>query len=288
MRAQNMLKAVEARLEAATSTYKHAHKALVGESEGTRKLSWIWNVQGAAPDKMDKDNAFEARAQAMCWAEEVELLKEEMRRILQFFEWDAQCWDERGLEDALQNADDDDKHEGLITYAKRQASLHQRVYAKVGGHMGRQVHDASWCISTGGGHTVAAMMHHRLLGTYIYLGSLTIVQVSEEMIPCHIELYEEPEEDLTALPLLENHQDLPDHEDSNGGYYMGGVGGGLGLGLVDEHLRQLESLAHDDKPDITLSTNENAVGLDHAGLVVWEFSDGNDLDGNDSDMPDKW
>ncbi|KAG0692589.1 hypothetical protein DFH29DRAFT_788815, partial [Suillus ampliporus] len=68
-----------------------------------------------------------ARAQAMCWAEEVELLKEEMQRILQFFEWDAQCWDEQGLEDALQNVDDDDKREGLIAYVKRQASLHQRV-----------------------------------------------------------------------------------------------------------------------------------------------------------------
>ncbi|KAG2742314.1 hypothetical protein P692DRAFT_20811856 [Suillus brevipes Sb2] len=32
-----------------------------------------------------------ARARAMRWAEEVELLKEEMRRILQFFEWRAHC-----------------------------------------------------------------------------------------------------------------------------------------------------------------------------------------------------
>jgi len=75
MRAWNTLKAVEARLEAATSTYEHAHKALMvlasllnqtgwhpslwplnqadirlmtdllwGESEGTRKLFWIWNM----------------------------------------------------------------------------------------------------------------------------------------------------------------------------------------------------------------------------------------------------
>jgi hypothetical protein len=89
-RAQNTLKAVEARLEAAASTYEHAHKALVilaplvnqtgwhsslrplnrtdiclmtdllwGGSEGTRKLSWIWNMRGAAPDEMDNNNAFE-------------------------------------------------------------------------------------------------------------------------------------------------------------------------------------------------------------------------------------
>ncbi|KAG1796861.1 hypothetical protein EV424DRAFT_1475159 [Suillus variegatus] len=136
MRAWNTLKAVEARLEAAASTYERVHKALVvlapllnqtgwhsslqplnradicsmtdllwGESEGTRKLSWIWNM-----------------ARAMRWAKEVELLKEEMQRILQFFKWDAQCWDKRGLEDALHDVDDDER-EGLIAYAKRQASL---------------------------------------------------------------------------------------------------------------------------------------------------------------------
>ncbi|KAG2342432.1 hypothetical protein BDR05DRAFT_1000757 [Suillus weaverae] len=165
MRARNTLKAIEARLEAATSTYERAHKVLIvlaplvnqtgwhlslrplnqtdirsmtdllwGESEGTRKLSWIWNMRGAAPDEMGNDNAFEGkysffvfggflRARAMHWAEEVELLKEEMRRILQFFEWHAQCWDEHGLEDALHDVVDDDEHEGLLAYAKRQASL---------------------------------------------------------------------------------------------------------------------------------------------------------------------
>ncbi|KAG2340636.1 hypothetical protein BDR05DRAFT_1032843 [Suillus weaverae] len=167
-RARNTLKAVEARLEAATSTYECAHKALVvlapllnqtgwhsslqplnradicsmtdllwGESEGTRKLSWIWNMRGAAPDELDKDNTLEdmriewckARARAMRWAEEVELLKEEMQRILQFFKWDAQCWDERGLEGALQDVDDDDEREGLIAYAKRQSSLRRRLAA---------------------------------------------------------------------------------------------------------------------------------------------------------------
>jgi hypothetical protein len=89
-RARNTLKAVEVRLDAAASTYECAHKALVvlapllnqtgwhsslrplnrtdirsmmdllwGESEGMRKLSWIWNMRGAAPDEMDNDNAFE-------------------------------------------------------------------------------------------------------------------------------------------------------------------------------------------------------------------------------------
>jgi hypothetical protein len=38
------------------------------------------------------------------------------------------------------------------------------------------------------------------------------------------------DEDDDPLPLLENHHDLPFREDDNGAYYMGGVGGGLGLG----------------------------------------------------------
>ncbi|KAG2033711.1 hypothetical protein BDR03DRAFT_871518, partial [Suillus americanus] len=38
------------------------------------------------------------------------------------------------------------------------------------------------------------------------------------------------DEDNDPLPLLENHQDLPFHEDEDGTYYMGGVGRGLGFG----------------------------------------------------------
>jgi hypothetical protein len=34
-----------------------------------------------------------ARARAMHWSEEVELLQEEMRRVLQFFGWQATWWD---------------------------------------------------------------------------------------------------------------------------------------------------------------------------------------------------
>ncbi|KAG1722176.1 uncharacterized protein EDB91DRAFT_1240244 [Suillus paluster] len=164
-RAQNTLKAVEARIGAAASTYEYAHKALVvlsprvnqtgwhsslrpldradvrsmtdllwGETEGTRKLLWIWNMWGVAANEIDKDNASEdmriewckARAWEMHWAEEVELLKEEMRRILQFLEWDAQRWDEQGLENTLEDAGEDER-EGRMAYAKRQASLRRML-----------------------------------------------------------------------------------------------------------------------------------------------------------------
>ncbi|KAG2155219.1 uncharacterized protein EDB93DRAFT_1101798 [Suillus bovinus] len=36
---------------------------------------------------------------------------------------------------------------------------------------------------------------------------------------------------------------------------------------------RLDSLTDNDEPNITLGIDEDLVGLDHAGLVVWEFSD---------------
>jgi hypothetical protein len=62
----------------------------------------------------------------MRWAEEVDLLQEEMRRVVQFLEWDAQRWDNWGEGNALQ---DTDKREGLTAYAKRQGVL-RRMLAK--------------------------------------------------------------------------------------------------------------------------------------------------------------
>jgi hypothetical protein len=74
----------------------------------------------------------------------------------------------------------------------------------------------------------------------VYLRLLAIVNVNDEMIPRHIELLDEAEEELTALPLIENLQELPYSKDGNGGYYMGGVGGGLGLGMSVLFLTQIQ------------------------------------------------
>ncbi|KAJ8581384.1 hypothetical protein M405DRAFT_868719 [Rhizopogon salebrosus TDB-379] len=91
-RARNTLKGIESRIEAAANRYWRAHKALVvlspllnetgwhsslqplnredirfmsdvlwGETEGSRKLSWIWNMRGAAPDEMDNDGSLEGK-----------------------------------------------------------------------------------------------------------------------------------------------------------------------------------------------------------------------------------
>ncbi|KAG2144401.1 uncharacterized protein EDB93DRAFT_1104965 [Suillus bovinus] len=111
----------------------------------------------------------------------------------------------------------------------------------------------------------------------VYLRLLGMLRRDE--IPHHIDKLGNVEEDIDTLQLLEDHDELPYREESDGTYYMGGVGGGLGLGI--EHLNHLERLARDEEPEITLSVDEND-GLDHAGLVVWEFSD----DSGSSDTSD--
>ncbi|KAG1840936.1 hypothetical protein DFJ58DRAFT_845206 [Suillus subalutaceus] len=76
---------------------------LWGESEGRWKLSWIWNMRGTGGSEKDNNGALEdmriewckARACAMRWEEEVELLREEMCRIGAFLRWEAGRWDAR-------------------------------------------------------------------------------------------------------------------------------------------------------------------------------------------------
>ncbi|KAG2138405.1 uncharacterized protein EDB93DRAFT_1106369 [Suillus bovinus] len=89
----------------------------------------------------------------------------------------------------------------------------------------------------------------------VYLLFLDMLQGNKE-IPSTIEDVEED------LPLLENYQDLPYHKDNNGAYYMGGVGGGLGLSSIDEDI----------------------IRLDHDGLVIWEFSNFSNVSDGDTDV----
>ncbi|KAG1823160.1 hypothetical protein DFJ58DRAFT_720087 [Suillus subalutaceus] len=158
-RAHNTLKGIDARIEAASTRYQDARKALVilaplvketgwqsslqplnckdirgmsdllwGQTEGRRKLSWIWNMWGAHGDELGNDGSMKdmriewckARAPAMRWKEEVELLWEEMRRILQFFDWQATSWDEHVNQSGSESPTE---REGEITYARRQAAL---------------------------------------------------------------------------------------------------------------------------------------------------------------------
>lgn len=56
----------------------------------------------------------------MRWAEEVELLHEEMGRVLRFFRWQATWWDEQGHRRVEEDAG---CLEGIRAYAAKQAKI---------------------------------------------------------------------------------------------------------------------------------------------------------------------
>ncbi|KAN0080291.1 hypothetical protein V8E55_009857 [Tylopilus felleus] len=147
---QNTLKGIKARIDRAANKYNEAHHALStlssplnetswasilwmsdllwGETEGTQKLSWIWSTHGLVDDTTDETGAIEdihiewckVRAHAHRWAEEVDLLLKEMRRIAVFFDWEVACWQRRAVEFT---SNDPCLLEGFRAYALRQASL---------------------------------------------------------------------------------------------------------------------------------------------------------------------
>lgn len=64
----------------------------------------------------------------------------------------------------------------------------------------------------------------------VYLNLYHIVSRLYEQLPPPV-VHSDDDLDDDFLLLLENHEDLPFHDGNDGAYYMGGVGGGLGLGM---------------------------------------------------------
>jgi hypothetical protein len=119
-----------------------------GESEGRRKLTWIWKVVGLSDDDDEgvQEGTYQhlieqevrltcptlalriewcrSRARAMRWSEEVLLLREEMRRVLTFLEWDATRWETRVAE---HTGLDDNVTEGMAAYANKQAHVRRSI-----------------------------------------------------------------------------------------------------------------------------------------------------------------
>jgi hypothetical protein len=94
--------------------------------DGRYSLSWIWrsSVTAVSPDEVNEDMRVEwaqCIARADRWEEEVTLLQEEMRRVVQFLEWRSSDWfakaDSRtGTTTPLVRA-------GLSAYASKQGSV---------------------------------------------------------------------------------------------------------------------------------------------------------------------
>ncbi|KAK6974482.1 hypothetical protein R3P38DRAFT_3335742 [Favolaschia claudopus] len=92
-------------------------------------ISWIWVARGERWQPGDDEAMNEAvriewaktRARSRRWAEEVDLLEEEMRRVNAFLAWRAQWWS--GRINLLQR-EDGPQLEGETAYAQRQERIH--------------------------------------------------------------------------------------------------------------------------------------------------------------------
>ncbi|KAG1850227.1 hypothetical protein DFJ58DRAFT_716845 [Suillus subalutaceus] len=103
-----------------------------GQSSGNCTLSWIWKARGIASDTPEGETSC---ARATHWVKEVQLLQEEMRRVVAYLLWHATWWNaqaDRRTGLALAEV------EGIRGYAKRQAAmwrdLHDTFLSKWGCH----------------------------------------------------------------------------------------------------------------------------------------------------------
>ncbi|KAG1829764.1 hypothetical protein EV424DRAFT_1316410 [Suillus variegatus] len=103
-----------------------------GQSQGRTIMSWIWLTHGISNNDAEslQDTLCvewcKARARQNCWSKEVRLLLEEMQRVLAFFNWQVQWWEDHI---SLQTLARLEETKGLIAYAKQQASIQRRLSA---------------------------------------------------------------------------------------------------------------------------------------------------------------
>ncbi|KAG1784916.1 uncharacterized protein HD556DRAFT_1435299 [Suillus plorans] len=158
-RAQNLIARVKAKKDAAVARYRCARQAIESLScrldemgweatlrplrhedirpmgnftgdrtQGTGTISWIWLTTDVDTSPSENESVQDcvriewckARARAARWSEEVELLAEEMRRVLAFLEWQGSWWHQRTM---LRSSEKTTEQEGLQAYAYRQAAL---------------------------------------------------------------------------------------------------------------------------------------------------------------------
>ena len=99
------------------------------EVEGTRRLSWIWLTQLPTHVLTEIDDSMrvewaKSHARAMQWGEEVVLISEEMRRVIQYLDWKSGWWMNLicGCSDAKK-----DVHRGQAAYANKQGAMYRKM-----------------------------------------------------------------------------------------------------------------------------------------------------------------
>lgn len=104
-------------------------KANFGASKGRYEISWIWLVPKSKSevDTNSSEQVFDeglrvewskSQARKMRWEEEVQIIQEEMRRTIVYYEWKQQWW----LEQNTQPATSEDTIQlGISAYSQKQA-----------------------------------------------------------------------------------------------------------------------------------------------------------------------
>ena len=99
-------------------------------SDGQYTLSWIWHssTTSVSPDEVNEDMRMEwaqCTARADRWAEEVLLLQEEMRRVVEFLEWRSSDWFTKT--DSRAGTVTPAVYAGLSAYANKQGSVFRNL-----------------------------------------------------------------------------------------------------------------------------------------------------------------
>jgi hypothetical protein len=119
-------------LQEAGKTYygtSKAGKAKYGTSKGRFEMSWIWLVpqSHSEVDTNSSEQVFDeglrvewskSQARKMRWEEEVQIIQEEMRRTIVYYEWKQQWWLEKNYQQT--NSEDAIQH-GITAYSQKQA-----------------------------------------------------------------------------------------------------------------------------------------------------------------------
>ena len=105
-------------------------------SESRQEASWIWRTTSLEPNAGINHPELQpvmcvefckAVARAKRFREEVEIVVEEMRQMLQFFKWLAIRWERFGDARVGEPTLDDNTTAGLRAYAARQAALYRKL-----------------------------------------------------------------------------------------------------------------------------------------------------------------
>ena len=108
---------------------QEAGKATYGASKGRFEMSWIWLVPHPKSeiDRNSSEQVFDeglrvewskSQARKMRWEEEVEIIQEEMRRAIVYYEWKQQWWLERNSQPTI---GEDSIQVGITAYSQKQA-----------------------------------------------------------------------------------------------------------------------------------------------------------------------